>query len=599
MATKTKMATEPVPRIAIRGSTGLLFHNGPPSYELNTDGPKDPSKQCKFMTFSPNGQYFAWTNSAVVKVVAVKEWKLIQEIPRPRVLYLKFSPKGTYLMTWEAFITTPDNPTGSPNMNVYKTESGQLLKGYVFKKHSGWELQWSDDEKVCGRNSGSDVFFYENGDLEKVACKVGIPKVASFSLSPSSKPHHVVCYIPGKQGQPANGKLFQYPKFDLSQAVASKSFFQAEKLDSFWNAKGTAVLLMTNVDVDSSGASYYGKQSLHFVNTKGDSSMVSLGKEGPVYSVEWSPNSTEFTVVYGYMPAKATVYNAKAEAIFDFGTGPRNVVYYSPLGDLLVLAGFGNLRGGVEVWDTTSNRKQVSNFQAADSTWLSWCPDGQHLATATTAPRLRQGNGFKVWHYSGAMLFERPWNKEEELWEVQWQTFLSNTFKPKPIGQAKVQGIEPAQPQASKEVYRPPLARGKESNFKLHEFEAPKFIRPGYGLPPGVTVVSEPPKGPSKQKKKRDAKKAKAAEEGAGAEEPAPKPAAANPATWLPKGVTEENLQTDDAEKAKKIKNLKKKLQDIAKLKEQASSGKQLELNQSEKIKKEGELVAELKALVL
>lgn len=75
-------------------------------------------------------------------------------------------------------------------------------------------------------------------------------------------------------------------------------------MDTYWNAKGTSVLLMTNVDVDSSGASYYGKQSLHFVTTKGDSSMVALGKDGPIYSVEWSPNSTEFTVVYGFMPAK-------------------------------------------------------------------------------------------------------------------------------------------------------------------------------------------------------------------------------------------------------------------------------------------------------
>ncbi|XP_059486657.1 eukaryotic translation initiation factor 2A [Neocloeon triangulifer] len=593
------MAAEPVPHLAIRGSTGLLFHRGPPSYELNTQCPRDMSKQCKFMAFSPNGQYFAWTNSAVVTIVAVKDWSLVQIIARPRVLYLKFSPKGTYLMVWEAFMTTPDNPQGSPNMNVYRTQDGELLKGYVFKKHSGWELQWSDDEKLCGRNSGSDVFFYEDGDLEKVAGKVGIPKVASFSLSPGPKPIHVVCYIPGKQGQPGNGKLFQYPKFEPGQAVASKSFFQAERLETYWNAKGTTVLLMTNVDVDSSGASYYGKQSLHFVTTKGDSSMVALAKDGPVYSVEWSPNSSEFCVVYGYMPAKATVYNAKAEAIFDFGTGPRNVVYYSPLGDLMLLAGFGNLRGAIEVWDTTSNRKQISSFNAPDSTWLGWCPDGQHFATATTAPRLRQGNGFKVWHYSGAMLFERPWNKEEELWEVQWQTYPPNTFQPKPISKAKIQGIQPSQPQASKEVYRPPSARGKESNFKLHEFEAPQHIRPGRGLPPGITVAPEPNKAPSKQKKKRDAKKAnKATTIEESSEEPTPK-SAATPASYLPKGITEDNLQTDDPEKAKKIKNLKKKLQDIAKLKDLASSGKQLELNQAEKIKKEGELVAELKALVL
>lgn len=52
---------------------------------------------------------------------------------------------------------------------------------------------------------------------------------------------------------------------------------QAERLDTYWNAKGTGVLLMTNVDVDASGASYYGKQSLHYLTTKGDTAMVTLG----------------------------------------------------------------------------------------------------------------------------------------------------------------------------------------------------------------------------------------------------------------------------------------------------------------------------------
>jgi len=44
------------------------------------------------------------------------------------------------------------------------------------------------------------------------------------------------------------------------------------------------------------------------------------------------------------------------------------------------------------------------------------------------------------------MLFEKPWDKEEELWEIQWQTFPANTFAQKPITRAKVQGIEPSQP---------------------------------------------------------------------------------------------------------------------------------------------------------
>jgi uncharacterized protein with WD repeat len=36
--------------------------------------------------------------------------------------------------------------------------------------------------------------------------------------------------------------------------------------------------------------------------------MVSLAKDGPIYSVEWSPNSSEFTVVYGFMPAKVLLH---------------------------------------------------------------------------------------------------------------------------------------------------------------------------------------------------------------------------------------------------------------------------------------------------
>ena len=41
---------------------------------------------------------------------------------------------------------------------------------------------------------------------------------------------------------------------------------------------GTAVLVLTTTDEDKTGASYYGEQSLHYISTSGDSSMVQLGK---------------------------------------------------------------------------------------------------------------------------------------------------------------------------------------------------------------------------------------------------------------------------------------------------------------------------------
>ena len=46
----------------------------------------------------------------------------------------------------------------------------------------------------------------------------------------------------------------------------------------FWNNRGMEVLLMTSTDVDKTGASYYGKQTLHFISSKGETAMIILGE---------------------------------------------------------------------------------------------------------------------------------------------------------------------------------------------------------------------------------------------------------------------------------------------------------------------------------
>lgn len=65
------------------------------------------------------------------------------------------------------------------------------------------------------------------------------------------------------------------------------------------------------------------------------------------------------------------------------------------------------------------------NCQASDTTSLQWAADGQHFLTATTAPRLRTANGYKIWHYSGSLLYENNWPKDEELYEVVWKVIFS------------------------------------------------------------------------------------------------------------------------------------------------------------------------------
>lgn len=130
------------------------------------------------------------------------------------------------------------------------------------------------------------------------------------------------------------------------------------------------MILMASTEVDSTGASYYGKQTLYFMNTKGDSMSVPLNKDGPIHAVEWNPKGNEFCVIYGYMPAKATFFNLKGDAVFEIKEGARNSIYFNPFGNIVLLAGFGNLRGSVEVWDANA-KKLITTFQAPDSTLVS------------------------------------------------------------------------------------------------------------------------------------------------------------------------------------------------------------------------------------
>lgn len=104
-----------------------------------------------------------------------------------------------------------------------------------------------------------------------------------------------------------------------------------------WNKRGTGLLLLTSTEVDQSNTSYYGKQSLHFMSTKGESYAVQLSKEGSVHAVSWNPNSTEFCVVYGFMPSKATFYNLKCDATFTCSEGDRNSIYYNDFGNYILL----------------------------------------------------------------------------------------------------------------------------------------------------------------------------------------------------------------------------------------------------------------------
>ncbi|XP_063834256.1 eukaryotic translation initiation factor 2A [Ostrinia nubilalis] len=529
--------------------------------------------------FSPKGTYLAYRTDKKAEIVKCADWSVAATIDG-NVKDMFFSPLDTYFMVWEMFLLTKENPEGKCNLHVVKSATGENIGSFKQKNQTGWEPQWSSDEKLFALQMNNIIYIYEDGKLERYTKQIKAEKLKSFSISPSPAPtYYFAVFSLGKQDQPSFWRVFKYPEFDTSNAVVSRSSFQADKATFHWNRRGTNIFVMTQTDVDKTGGSYYGKQSLSHGDVKGNSGNMSFSKEGPIHAISWNPgNWNEWVAVYGHAPAKATLFNAKCDPLFEFGTGSWNAIYFPPDGHCVLLGGFGNIAtGSIEVWDMRGYKK-IGSCAAPDTTSLQWDPRGETFLTATTYPRLTVGNGYKIWHYTGALMHKRVCQEKENLLSISWQP---GNFPKSELSRAPPKAIEDSTPKPTA-AYRPPGARNKPSTFTLHEHEKPHK--------PGENVSAAPSKQAIKQKEKREARKARKAEERAKGDASPPPPATTPRAPFV---------STGDPEKDKKIKNLNKKLSDIDKLKQQKAAGKTLELNQLEKIKNEPALLQELAQLRL
>src|SRR5882724_3738832 len=114
------------------------------------------------------------------------------------------------------------------------------------------------------------------------------------------------------------------------------------------------------------------------------------------------------------MPAKTVLFDQRVRTLYDFGSSPTNYISFNPQGRLILLAGFGNLAGKVDLFDRRS-LSRVCTIDAPNTSWCEWSPDGRFLLTATLSPRLRVDNGIKIWHCTGPLVHVQM---IEELYQV-------------------------------------------------------------------------------------------------------------------------------------------------------------------------------------
>lgn len=159
---------------------------------------------------------------------------------------------------------------------------------------------------------------------------------------------------------------------------------------------GEDLLVQESDFIDETGRSYYGKNSLYLFRTKTREFKPILTYAGPIHSFVWFPKgSSKFIVQSGFMPAHTVVYKDDGEPFLQMGVHHRNTLKFSPLNRFLLIGGFENLKGEIDIWDMI-DLKQVGSCVSHHASLCEWAPDGRHFFTAIVEQTLRVSNEVNV-----------------------------------------------------------------------------------------------------------------------------------------------------------------------------------------------------------
>ncbi|ODV85702.1 hypothetical protein CANARDRAFT_7078 [[Candida] arabinofermentans NRRL YB-2248] len=587
-----------------------------------------PTVETRSASYSPDGQVFAYTQPTSVTIADAPSGEVLFKIDVADVFEFHFSQKGHYLATWSRPTKLQDDSGNwKDNVNIWslnlKEKKYDFLQSYLNKSQSGWKPQFTADESIMCRMTNSyqiDFFKTGAGEVKKAVYSLNVKsygKINSFLLSPGLNPS-IAIFIPESSGKPSYIQVYSLP--NVKTPTSQKQFFKGESCQFRWNDLGTSILALVSTDVDATNKSYYGESTLYLLGISGSfDQKIHLDKEGPIHDITWSPTSREFAVIYGYMPSQTTFFDSRGDSIYSLPPDSRNTILFSPHAKYILVAGFGNLQGNVEIFDRQNKFAKVASFNASNTSVCKWSPDGRYILTATTSPRLRVDNGVKIWYVDGTLCYVKDFS---ELYSADWRHQPLTDFPPiKGMNECCTPHISAIEHMAKKVkvsstenrptgAYRPPHARNAPSQpvRTLAQREAAQqFTKmtkkiPGLGAAPvkkqipGATPVvpaEQESKAAAKNRKKRQNKKdgeddsqSNLSPSISASNSPQPEPTAAS---LVIGGVV--------SYEEKKIRNLLKKLRAIEQLKAKKENGEFLEDTQMLKINTEPQVRKELESL--
>lgn len=459
----------------------------------------------KASTWSPNGKTLASVEPSIGVVIiefstTTPGKSTVRELPGSSKLTqnLWWSPSGNFLVSHHPVekIAGSDAPP-QPNLLVREKETYEVVASFLVPKldrtNKTCLLQWTLDERLCCRivqisNKEFAVHVLPGEDLNSEPLHViRHPTEMNCLWAPIDSARNrnligrlAVFCMDGRDDlkrvkDHAEVWILDVHTPDISVVkTCGTTVPSGERADLLWSPSGSALLALVETDVDETGVSYYGSTRLVLMSADGEV-IQELNKDQsgqylPIQAVGWSPATDTFILIRGFQPSQVTLWTwdeaerkcVQLQSLME--KTHRNTIKWNPFGNLVMLAGFGNLAGDFDIFGLTKEGSRemmtISTGAANCTVTAEWSSNGRYILAAVLFPRMRVENGYSILNALTGKAIDGE--LIDELFEVSWKpTTTPSSFAPT---QAEIvaakdafAALEPEKPK--KQAYRPPKGR--------------------------------------------------------------------------------------------------------------------------------------------
>ncbi|DBA01398.1 TPA: hypothetical protein N0F65_007295 [Lagenidium giganteum] len=415
------------------GSETEIYWSDKGEITLDYDGEREKKggKQwcSQYVLWSPHGTYLATFHPQGIALWGGDHYEKVGRFAHRNVKMAVFSPNENYLITVSE--TEPETA-----IIVWDVKSGKMLRAFPAGKPTGNKdevvqglatpFKWSPCDRYVARRGKDAISIYELPAMKLLDKKsVRADGVYDFFWSPTDP---IIAYwAPERDNVPARVSLIELPS---RREVRQKNLFNVSDCKLTWHPNGTFLCVKVTRHSKSKKTLFTNLELFRVREPLVPVEMLEMKETVVAFAFE--PKGTRFATVHGESQQRPSV------SFYDMNGGPKNDeitllytltdkpcshLYWSPLGNNIVLAGLGEINGILEFWDT-DEKQSITVQEHFKCTHVEWDPSGRVVASAVCQAidnsyyKFQMDNGYTLWTFQGKQLLEE---KKDQFYQFLWR----------------------------------------------------------------------------------------------------------------------------------------------------------------------------------